>query len=237
MILQAGDPKRLPVDRGIYRNWGAFFDEGDILSLSNGGLGFPRDQWTITAWITLPIVKFKNSGRRHVLVQPISGKGIHLMVDETGSRLGSIDEISGLFIDSMIDLTKYSKGWHHIAVTCDNSDNEKSVTFYIDGSNELDSSSKTAAVDNANKNKLGGAVEGHPQTLESKPTLPTQGEKKQLHLTCKQPIGFIGNSSKGLDPFGTFADLRIYSRILSEQQIIHQSKYHEDQGKSILEFS
>lgn len=26
MILQVGEPKRLPKDRGIYRNWGAFFD-------------------------------------------------------------------------------------------------------------------------------------------------------------------------------------------------------------------
>jgi hypothetical protein len=26
MIIKEGDPARLPLDRGIYRNWGAYFD-------------------------------------------------------------------------------------------------------------------------------------------------------------------------------------------------------------------
>ena len=33
-----GEPKRLPKDRGMYRNWGAFFGEGDLIVLSNEGL-------------------------------------------------------------------------------------------------------------------------------------------------------------------------------------------------------
>ena len=51
------------------------------------------------------------------------------MIDETGSRLGSIDEDSGLFLDSGYDLTTYKKGWHHLAAQYD----QDSVTFYIDG--------------------------------------------------------------------------------------------------------
>ena len=38
MIIKEGNPARLPVDRGIYRNWGAYFDQGDVLMITNGGL-------------------------------------------------------------------------------------------------------------------------------------------------------------------------------------------------------
>ena len=54
------------------------------------------------------------------------------MIDETVSRLYSIDENSGLRIDSGVDLNKYKKGWHNIIATCDNKIEQK-VTFYIDG--------------------------------------------------------------------------------------------------------
>jgi hypothetical protein len=72
--------------------------------------------WLLSVWITLPIVKFGNEGRKHVLLSSTNGKCIYLMADETGSRLGSIDEKTGLFVDSGYDLTNYRKGWHHIAV-------------------------------------------------------------------------------------------------------------------------
>ena len=70
--------------------------------------------------------------RRHVLVQPVNGKGAHVAIDETGSRLGCVDEEKGLFVDSGVDLSKIRKGWHNIVITCDNSI-EMKVTFYIDG--------------------------------------------------------------------------------------------------------
>ena len=37
IITVYGKPGRMPPDRGIYRNWGAFFDLGDVLEI-NGGL-------------------------------------------------------------------------------------------------------------------------------------------------------------------------------------------------------
>lgn len=35
-IMQWGDPHRLPKGRGLYRNWGAFFDFGDVLEIAGG---------------------------------------------------------------------------------------------------------------------------------------------------------------------------------------------------------
>lgn len=129
MIVKTGEPKRLHKEYGIYRNWGNLMDEGDILKIAPNG--FDSDSYTVCLWITLPIVKFNNMAAwRHVLLAPTwSKRGIHLLVDETGSKLGSIDDESGLFIDSGNDLTKYRKGWHHISIVydCD------TVTYHIDG--------------------------------------------------------------------------------------------------------
>lgn len=65
-------------------------------------------------------------------MQSIFGKGGHVVIDETGSRLGAIDEEKGLYVDSGVDLSKIRKGWHNIVVTCDNQ-NEMKITFYLDG--------------------------------------------------------------------------------------------------------
>jgi hypothetical protein len=151
------------------------FDEGDILKVSPAGLSL--ESFAVTLWITLPIVKFSaKAGRRHVILGPThQERGIHLLVDETGSRLGSIDDVSGLFIDSGNDLTKYRKGWHLICVVFD----KGRVTYHIDG----------------------------------KPTKDAQA------LNYTQPIGFIGNSGSGSEPFGTMSDLRIYDGVLNPLQI------------------
>jgi hypothetical protein len=96
-----------------------------------------------------------------------------VVIDETGSRLGCVDEEKSMFVDSGVDLSKIRKGWHNIVVICDNSIETK-VTFYLDGK----------------------------QTKESQ------------HTICCQPIGYIGNSKSGNEPFGTLSDLRIYPYIL-----------------------
>ena len=41
LLIEWGKPKRLPKDRGIFRNWGAFFDIGDVLEIP-GGLPIPN---------------------------------------------------------------------------------------------------------------------------------------------------------------------------------------------------
>lgn len=39
-LVQWGEPHHLPMDRGLYRNWGAFFDFGDVIEIP-GGLQCP----------------------------------------------------------------------------------------------------------------------------------------------------------------------------------------------------
>ena len=146
MVIERGAPQRLPKERGIFRNWGAFFDFNDVLEIPHGGLSFPHREWSISVWITLPITY--ETGRKHILVQSIEGTRAHLAVDETCSRLGSFDEDRDLFIDSGADLNKYvhkllilcryKKGWHNIIVTCENSV-EMKVTFFIDGNQTKES--------------------------------------------------------------------------------------------------
>ena len=111
-------------------------------------------------------------------------------VDETGSRLGSVDEQSGEFVDSGVDLNRYKKGWHQVSVVCDNS-SEMKITFYLDGK----------------------------QTKESQ------------KIICSKPIGYIGNSRNGTEPFGTVTDLRVYPYLLKHNSIAVSSKYHDELGK------
>ena len=129
LTVEWGQPKRLPKDRGIYRNWGAFFDNGDILEIP-GGLDIDTKEWTISVWLILPMPFI--TGKKHTLVQSIYGKGSFLSIDETGSRLVCIDEKTGFKVDSGYDLNKYRKGWHNIVITCDNQVENK-VSFYVDG--------------------------------------------------------------------------------------------------------
>lgn len=119
----------MPKDRGIYRNWGAFFDFGDVLEIPDP-IVIETGCWSISVWLLLPIT-FETE-RRHTLVQAHNGRGAYLFVDETGSRLGAEDEETKLVIDSGVDLKKVKRGWSNIVATCDNADNMK-ITFYING--------------------------------------------------------------------------------------------------------
>jgi len=56
VLVQWGGPHRLPDNRGLYRNWGAFFDYGDVIEIP-GGLqvnSVIMEQWTISFWLILP---------------------------------------------------------------------------------------------------------------------------------------------------------------------------------------
>lgn len=110
-----------------------------------------------------------------------------MLVDETGSRLGSIDFESGLFIDSGYDLTKYRKGWHHVTVIFEGG----MVTYYIDA----------------------------------------KATREAQSLVYNLPIGFLGNSGTGREPFGTMSDLRIFEGALTQLQIANLAKYHDELGK------
>ena len=54
-LVKLGEPHRLPKDRGLYRNWGAFFDFGDVIEIP-GGIHVDRilmEKWSISFWLVL----------------------------------------------------------------------------------------------------------------------------------------------------------------------------------------
>ena len=118
-----GKPGRMPPDRGIYRNWGAFFDFGDSLLISGGvdimGTGENHLEWSITFQTILPAAY--DTMQERVLVQNILGTGAYFALDDTGNQMGCIDELTDEFIDAGIELSnnkKIKRGWHHIAIVC-----------------------------------------------------------------------------------------------------------------------
>lgn len=87
LLIKHGNPGRMPPDRGIYRNWGAFFDFGDCLEIA-GGLnhkgnreqGKQQLEWSITFWTVMPAVY--NSSAERVLVQAYDGQGAYVKIDK-----------------------------------------------------------------------------------------------------------------------------------------------------------
>ena len=68
-VIQWGQPHRLPEGRGLYRNWGAFFDFNDVLEVA-GGLTTQNglmERWTISFWMILPLTMYDTT-KKHVLV-------------------------------------------------------------------------------------------------------------------------------------------------------------------------
>ena len=70
LIRVHGSPGRMPLDRGIYRNWGANFDEGESLEISGGldhkgnnDANLPQLEWSITFWTLLPAFYRANETR------------------------------------------------------------------------------------------------------------------------------------------------------------------------------
>jgi len=113
----------MPPNRGIYRNWGVFFDFGDSLEIAGGlevvgtpAAGGEEKEWSLVFWTILPISYNTNCCK--VLAQSIHGRGGYLRMDETGHRMGCIDEETEDFIDSGLDLKSKTikRGWHHIGV-------------------------------------------------------------------------------------------------------------------------
>jgi len=58
-LLQWGNPQRLPKDRGIFRNWGTYFDFGDVVEVP-GGIKL-KDKWSVSVWIVLPVLMGQES--------------------------------------------------------------------------------------------------------------------------------------------------------------------------------
>ena len=51
--------------------------------------------------------------------------------------------------------------------------------------------------------------------------------EKGKHILCCQPIGYIGNSKNGENPFGAVSDLRIFPKVVSCEKILDLSEGHE----------
>ena len=59
--VKYGNPHRLPKNRGLYRDWGAFFDFGDVIEIP-GGITAPNilmDKWSISFWVVLPLTLYE----------------------------------------------------------------------------------------------------------------------------------------------------------------------------------
>ena len=70
-----GGPTRLPAQFGLYRNWGAFFDFGDVLEVSSVGIMdavLLNESWTVSFWTILPMDVFETH-KKHILIQSIEG--------------------------------------------------------------------------------------------------------------------------------------------------------------------
>ena len=55
VITHEKEPKQLPRDRGIYRNWGAFFSKDSVIEVTNGGLPIQDSDFTVMVWMPLPL--------------------------------------------------------------------------------------------------------------------------------------------------------------------------------------
>ena len=64
ILTKRGDPKHMPPERGIFRNWGCFFDFGDLIEVPN--LKYEVDCFSVTFWMVLP-VKY-NTEAKHTLL-------------------------------------------------------------------------------------------------------------------------------------------------------------------------
>ena len=128
-----GNPGRMPPDKGIYRNWGARFDIGDVLEIAGGGLDhkgnsepdLPQLEWSITFWTVLPAVY--QTGKSRTLVQAYDGIGAYLQINRIDKLdyLVAIDEYDTdergekKVINSGVPLNPKKKpGWYHIAAVC-----------------------------------------------------------------------------------------------------------------------
>lgn len=140
-LMIQGSPKRLPEGRGLYRNWGAYFDFNEIIEIP-GGIqteGIIMERWSISFWTILPLPNLGGLDDKvkpkHVLIQNVNGTGAYIQVDHTCQKLQMVCEKTGREISADVDLKEYKKGWHNIIVVCDNLDPgcEGAVSFYIDG--------------------------------------------------------------------------------------------------------
>jgi len=90
-IIMYAEPHRLPEDRGIYRNWGAYFDFGDVLEVPLG-VQTPTKimpQWSVSFWMLFPMV---DSRQKKVLIQSIHGEGAYIRFSEEGMTLEVVQD-------------------------------------------------------------------------------------------------------------------------------------------------
>lgn len=188
-----GRPSKLPLEKGMNANWGAFFGYGDLIVLDKP-IEFPKSTWSISFWMTIPVVakmrpeikkeeetkrvsnpkKSENDNRKqHTLVQSVEGVR-YVVIDDEGLHLGIFDTEKMRYRRALKMFKLGAYAWHNIIITYQSG----KIRYYADGI-----------------------------------------FKKHMEIKCEDPIKFIGNSADGLEPFGTFCDLRITETVLTHKQI------------------
>ena len=114
-LVTWGEPHMMPAGKGLYRNWGGFFDFGDVIEIPGGVQikGTLMKQWSISFWTILPMKLFETH-KKHTLVQSIHGEGAFVRIDETQRYLECVCESTGKVIGAGIDILKQPAGWHNI---------------------------------------------------------------------------------------------------------------------------
>jgi len=148
-----GKPKKLPPGFGIFRNWGAYFSGEDCVRIAGGLVmselqntasltelesetSSARSEWSLSFWTILPLDPIKAKKKR-VLVQSNDGDATYLMIenDFVGLELRTDAKHRAKRLGIMIPqkIQKLAPDWHHIAVVCQNRNDQLNVKFYFDG--------------------------------------------------------------------------------------------------------
>ena len=109
-----GRPLKLPPEKGMHDNWGAFFSFGDLIVLDDP-IVMHNHTWSISFWMTIPPII---TDCQHTLLQSVTGAR-YIVLDETGLRLGIYDTKARRYHKALKlnPLKPYT--WHSIIITYD----------------------------------------------------------------------------------------------------------------------
>lgn len=124
-----GEPKKLPIDKGLHFNWGALFNYGDMLEILDYDQSIQihwkgevkpfhisQTDWSISVWFVVPFLK---SPDFKVLLQNSQGFGAYVCICNKGKWIGAFDETTGMFCRA-IKIRRLKRGWHNLIVTSKN---------------------------------------------------------------------------------------------------------------------
>ncbi|EKD07248.1 LamG domain-containing protein [Arthrospira platensis] len=177
-----------------------------VLTLK-AALPLPMD-WSMEAWFVYPLPETQEWNT----LTCANPKGYHILVRH-GKQLGIYlgDMISGqYFFDCGFNLDTLSPGWHHLTAVGKGA----TTLFYIDGKKVGDTKAKALADAEEDLRKT-------PNDAAAKQKLEAI---KAAMLKVSEPVYTIGNFLEGGQLFGKLSEVRIWSGVLSEEEIAINSK-------------